>query len=93
MAQVELLVHTFYGKPLKPGDTIEVDRGVAERWQRNRIARIVGDQNEGAGSSEGSETNYTVSELKEIAETNGVNISGLKKAEIIEALRAAGVEV
>jgi len=88
VAQVELLVHTYYGRPLKPGDIVEVAPGVAERWERNRIARVVGAQNEGA------KENQTVAELKEIAEANGVDISGLtKKADIIAALQAAGVEV
>jgi len=81
MAKVEVLVHTFYKKPLKPGDTIEVDEKVAERWERNHIARIVG-------------SHKTVDDLKVIAEANGVDISGLtKKADIIAALQAAGVLV
>ena len=89
MAKVELLVHTFYGKPLKPGDIIEVDEKVAERWGRNRIARVVVEEQE-----EGDKTKLTVAELKEIAEANGVDVSGLKKKdEIIAALQSAGVDV
>jgi len=89
VAKVELLVHTFYGKPLKPGDIIEVDEKVAERWGRNRIARVVVEEQE-----EGDKTKLTVAELKEIAEANGVDVSGLKKKdEIIAALQSAGVDV
>ena len=42
LVQVEMLVHTFYREPLKPGDIIEVSQDVAERWERNGIATIVG---------------------------------------------------
>lgn len=95
MVQVELLVHTFYKKPLKPGDIIEVDPDVAERWERNRIAKIIASNTgQTGGSDEGGNAKLTVAALREIAEANGVDISGLtKKAEIIEALREAGVEV
>ena len=95
LVQVEMLVHTFYGKPLKPGDIIEVEQTVAERWERNRIAKIIASNTgQTGGSDEGGNANLTVAALREIAEANGVDLSGLKKKDdIIEALRAAGVEV
>ncbi|PDO11581.1 MAG: hypothetical protein BLM47_00115 [Candidatus Reconcilbacillus cellulovorans] len=41
VVRVEMLVQTFYGKPLKPGDVIEVSDVVAERWEKHGIARPV----------------------------------------------------
>ncbi|WP_062492258.1 SAP domain-containing protein [Paenibacillus sp. 32O-W] len=100
MVQVELLVNTFYKKPLKPGDIIEVDAGVAERWERNRIAIIVSgvpaaetDPN-GEIEDDRPDVEYTIADLREIAESNGIDITGLrKKADIIAALQAAGLPI
>lgn len=41
MVQVELLVQTFYERPLKPGDVIDVTETVAVRWGKHGIARPV----------------------------------------------------
>jgi len=41
VAQVEMLVNTFYKQPLRPGDIVEVDTAVAARWERNGIAKWV----------------------------------------------------
>jgi len=36
-----MLVQTFYGRPLKPGDVIDVTEAVAARWEKHGIARQV----------------------------------------------------
>ncbi len=36
-----MLVQTFYGRPLKPGDVIDVTEAVAARWEKHGIARPV----------------------------------------------------
>ena len=41
VARVEMLVQTFYGKPLNRGDVIEVSDVVAERWAQHGIAKPV----------------------------------------------------
>jgi hypothetical protein len=41
VVRVEMLVQTFYGKPLKPGDVVEVTEAVAERWAKHGIAKPV----------------------------------------------------
>lgn len=38
MTQVRILKATYAGKPLRPGDVVDVDGATARRWQRNGIA-------------------------------------------------------
>jgi SAP domain. len=89
-----MLVHTYYQKPLKPGDIIEVEPGIAERREKYRVARIIEACSGAADQGAGGNASMTVAALREIAKANGVDVSGLKKKdEIIAALQAAGVEV
>lgn len=55
MVKVEMLVDTFYYEPLKKGRAIEVDSDVAERWERNNIAKIVDKQEKTVRSKKGSQ--------------------------------------
>lgn len=41
MSQVTMLVNTFFKKPLKFGDIVEVTEDVAARWEKNGIAKRV----------------------------------------------------
>jgi hypothetical protein len=41
LVKVEMLVNTYYKRPLKPGDVVEVDVAVAERWENHGIAKQV----------------------------------------------------
>ena len=36
-----MLVYTYYKRPLKKGDLVDVDDAVAERWAQHGIARLI----------------------------------------------------
>lgn len=46
MVKVEMKVNTAYQGPRKVGDTIDVPESFAKRWEKNGIAKIIGEVEE-----------------------------------------------
>lgn len=81
--KVTMLVDTYYGRPVKAQDELDVPEDVARRWQKNRIARIDESYTPGDKPIE----RMSVAELNELAESLGLSVDkSVKKADLIEMI-------
>ena len=95
--EVIIKKHTYWNKPLTPGDAIDVEPNIAYRWANKGIAELVVKEtkpieepiNTKEEAPVASEISYT--ELKKKAKNQGVDgYNKMKKKELIDALDLEG---
>lgn len=106
--EVEMLkATTWNGERLEVGDRLEVEDRTGRRWLSKGIAQGMGpeppaddsvadgDPDTGTPPADDGPFDFeamTMDELRPLAEMNGVDHKGLRKAELIEAIREALTE-
>ena len=80
---VQMISSTHYGKPLQPGDMVEVNETIAKRWEKAKIAIVVEQP-----KTEKALEDMTAKELFELCVERGFEVEPKKgKAYYLEFLK------
>lgn len=81
--------NTWNGRVFKVGEAVEIDdERMIAKARTNRFYSVAGEDPE-ADKDQDELSGMKVGELRELAEQRGINVEGMKKAEIVDALNKA----